>query len=56
MISQRLRGMSEDGESVAGLIPKIQEAFDKYTDGAVSIIDKQNGGLNRHIHYIRTVK
>ncbi|NMB96836.1 MAG: phage tail tape measure protein, partial [Clostridiaceae bacterium] len=46
MISQRLRGMSEEGESVAGLIPKIQEAFDKYTDGAVSIIDKQNGGLN----------
>jgi TP901 family phage tail tape measure protein len=46
MISQRLRGMSEDGEAVEDLIPKIQEAFDKYTNGAVSIIDKQNGGLH----------
>lgn len=46
MISQRLRGMAEDGSRVEGLIPKIQEAFDKYTKGAVSVIDKQNGGLH----------
>ena len=46
MITQRLKGMSESGESVEGLIPKIQKAFDKYTKGAVSIIDKQNGGLH----------
>ena len=46
MISQRLRGMSEDGEAVEGLLPKIQKAFDKYTKGTVSIIDKQNGGLH----------
>ena len=46
MISQRLRGMKEDGESVEGLIPKIQADLDKYTQGAVSVIDKQNGGLH----------
>lgn len=46
MISQRLRGMSEDGEEVTDLIPKIQEAFNKYTNNSVSVIDKQNGGLN----------
>ncbi len=46
MISQRLRGMAEDGSAIEGLIPKIQDAFDKYTDGAVSVIDKQNGGLH----------
>lgn len=46
MISQRLRGMSEDGEKVEDLIPKIQEAFNKYTNNSVSVIDKQNGGLN----------
>lgn len=46
MITMRLKGMKEDGEEVVDLIPKIQEAFDKYTYGAVSIIDKQNGGLN----------
>lgn len=46
MISQRLRGMQEDGEEVADLIPKIQAAFDKYAGGAVSVIDKQNGGLH----------
>jgi TP901 family phage tail tape measure protein len=46
MISQRLRGMSQEGENVEDLIPKIQKAFDKYTQGAVSIIDKQNGGLH----------
>ncbi|MDD4780932.1 MAG: phage tail tape measure protein, partial [Tissierellia bacterium] len=46
MITMRLKGMEESGEAVEGLIPKIQESFDKYTDGAVSIIDKQNGGLN----------
>ena len=46
MISQRLRGMSEDGEAITGLMPKLQEAFDKYTNGTVSVIDKQNGGLN----------
>ena len=45
MISQRLRGMEETGERIEGLIPSIQEAFDKYTKGAVSIIDEQNGGL-----------
>ena len=46
MITMRLKGMEESGEAVEGLIPKIQSAFDKYTHGAVSIIDKQNGGLN----------
>lgn len=46
MISQRLRSMDEEGNKVEGLIPKIQEAFDKYTGGSVSVIDKQNGGLN----------
>lgn len=46
MISQRLRGMAEDGSKVEGLVPKIQAAFDKYANGAVSVIDKQNGGLN----------
>lgn len=46
MISQRLRGMNEEGENVSDLIPKIQTAFDKYTRGAVSVIDKQNGGLH----------
>lgn len=46
MISQRLRGMTESGEAVEGLIPKIQEGLNKYTKGAVSIIDKQNGGLH----------
>lgn len=46
MISQRLRGMSEEGEVVKDLVPKIQKAFDKYTKGAVSIIDEQNGGLH----------
>lgn len=46
MITQRLKGMSESGEEIEGLIPKIQSAFDKYTDGAVQVIDKQNGGLN----------
>ncbi len=38
--------MEEDGSAIEGLIPKIQSAFDKYTKGAVSVIDKQNGGLN----------
>ena len=45
-ISQRLRGMSDEGEKVVDLVPKIQSAFDKYTNGAVSVIDKQNGGLH----------
>jgi len=45
-ISQRLRGMQEDGTAAAEIIPKIQAAFDKYTNGTVSVIDKQNGGLN----------
>lgn len=45
MISQRMRGMEEDGEAIEGLVPKIEAAFMKYTNGTVSMIDKQNGGL-----------
>lgn len=45
MISQRMRGMKEDGEAVEGLIPKIEGALQKYTGGAVSMIDSTNGGL-----------
>lgn len=45
MISQRMRGMKEDGEAVEGLIPKIEKALQKYTGGAVSMIDATNGGL-----------
>lgn len=45
MISQRMRGMTEAGEENAELIPKIEEALQKYTGGAVSMIDKETGGL-----------
>lgn len=52
-ITARLRGMNEEGEEIIGLIPKLQDAFDKYTDGAVSVIDKQNGGLNSTYEILR---
>lgn len=42
-ISQRLRGLSEDGEKVAGLTPKLQKAFDQYANGIK--ITKDDGGL-----------
>lgn len=45
MISQRMRGMTEDGEAVSGLIPKIEDALQTYTGGAVSMIDETTGGL-----------
>jgi hypothetical protein len=45
MISQRMRGMKEDGEEIEGLIPKIEKALQKYTTGAVSMMDKQTGEL-----------
>lgn len=45
MISQRMRGMKEDGEAIEGLVPKIEEALQKYTNGAVSMWDKQTGEL-----------
>lgn len=45
MISQRMRGMKEDGEAIEGLIPKIESALQKYTNGAVTMLDKQTGEL-----------
>jgi len=45
MIAQRMKGMKEDGEEIEGLIPKIEEALQKYTKGAVSMLDKQTGEL-----------
>jgi TP901 family phage tail tape measure protein len=45
MISQRMRGMKEDGEAIEGLVPKIEAALQKYTNGAVSMWDKQTGEL-----------
>lgn len=42
MISQRLRGISEDGEAIDGLAPKLQEAFKEYA--GIDIQD-QNGEL-----------
>lgn len=42
MISQRLRGISEDGEEIDGLLPKLQKAFKEYAD--IDIQD-QNGEL-----------
>lgn len=32
-ISQRLRGLSEEGEKIVGLTPKLQDTFDKYAKG-----------------------
>ena len=42
MISQRLRGIDEDGEAIEGLAPKLQKAFKKYAN--IDIQD-QNGEL-----------
>ena len=42
MISQRLRGIDEDGEAIDGLVPKLQEAFQEYAN--ISIED-ENGEL-----------
>ena len=42
MISQRLRGIGEDGEAIDGLAPKLQEAFKEYA--GIDIQD-QNGEL-----------
>lgn len=42
MISQRLRGIGEDGEAIDGLAPKLQEAFQEYAN--ISIED-ENGEL-----------
>lgn len=42
MISQRLRGIGEDGEAIDGLVPKLQEAFKEYA--GIDIQD-QNGEL-----------
>lgn len=42
MISQRLRGIDEDGEAIDGLAPKLQEAFQEYAN--ISIED-ENGEL-----------
>ena len=38
----RLRGLSEEGENIVGLIPKLQDEFDKFGKG-VQIMD--NGQL-----------
>lgn len=42
MISQRLRGIDEDGEAIEGLAPKLQQAFKEYAN--IDIQD-QNGEL-----------
>ncbi len=42
MISQRLRGIGEDGEAIDGLAPKLQEAFKDYAN--IDIQD-ENGEL-----------
>lgn len=42
MISQRLRGIDEDGEAIEGLAPKLQKAFKEYAN--IDIQD-QNGEL-----------
>ncbi len=42
MISQRLRGIDEDGEAIDGLAPKLQQAFKEYAN--IDIQD-QNGEL-----------
>lgn len=43
MISQRLRGLDEEGNNVADLIPKLQDEFESLA--GVSILDKQTGQL-----------
>lgn len=43
MISQRLRGIGEDGEAIEGLIPKLQKDFMEIAK--ISIIDPETGGL-----------
>ena len=43
MISQRLRGIGEDGEAIEGLMPKLQEDFMRISN--ISIIDPETGGL-----------
>lgn len=42
MISQRLRGIGEDGEAIDGLVPKLQKAFKEYAN--IDIQD-ENGEL-----------
>lgn len=42
MISQRLRGIGEDGEAIDGLVPKLQKAFKDYAN--IDIQD-ENGEL-----------
>ena len=44
-ISMRLRGVSEDGENLTGLIPELQEYFDSYGTG-VKLIDAATGSFN----------
>lgn len=43
MISQRLRGIGEDGEAIEGLMPKLQKDFMEIAK--ISIIDPETGGL-----------
>ena len=43
MISQRLRGIGEDGEVIEGLMPKLQKDF--MDIAKISIIDPETGGL-----------
>ncbi len=43
MISQRLRGIGEDGEAIDGLMPKLQDEF--MNIAKISIVDPETGGL-----------
>lgn len=43
MISQRLRGIGEDGEAIDGLMPKLQDEFEEIA--GISILDPETGGL-----------
>lgn len=43
MISQRLRGIGEDGEAIDGLMPKLQDEFESIA--GISILDPETGGL-----------
>jgi len=43
MISQRLRGIGEDGDAIDGLMPKLQKEFEEIA--GIAIIDPETGGL-----------
>lgn len=43
MISQRLRGIGEDGEAIDGLMPKLQKDFKEIAN--IDIIDPETNGL-----------